>query len=472
MTYFLRCCIFVLTTQGDFVARYKCHVCEQCFTRGNSLTAHLRKKHQFKWPSGHPRFRYKEHEDGFMRLQLIRYESVELTEQLMRGRPEGEDAARTDILGPGEDARAVAHSMEVQVELRGVLLEEEGGPVEEGQGGVGEQGAGVFYDLTGGDSSHAGEDAVTLQLQDTAQQLGMQRLLLRDRKQATMRLYSLLLLLLGSSHGLFTQLPELMEDEEGSGVTEATPEPEPVDDTYWSGTAPICMGGCKGRHQELKKDRCGDSDCCWFGYKSLCRVNCGRPDVDYNGMVYGNDWWVGSVVRYACRPGFLLVGDPARACQSNGGWTPKPSCLRVCRQGRVEITEKELETATCSSTCPLKSYMGPLKQGCYRIDNCRKINPDWKRWFTRCDTCLCDCHIACDAHRNLNRNAEILIGLLLLHLLSEGGSKGNLERHLCGTNKQSVATDCCGPNLNLIEHRGKDTLRFLNAHPDYVKDSS
>ncbi|XP_055798937.1 histone H4 transcription factor [Salvelinus fontinalis] len=152
--------------EGDFVARYKCHVCEQCFTRGNNLTAHLRKKHQFKWPPGHPRFRYREHEDGFMRLQLIRYESVELTEQLMRERPEGhegegEDAARTDVLGPGEDARVVAHSTEVQVELRGVLLE-------------GEQGEGVFYDLTGGDSSRAGEDTVILQLQDTAQQLGMQ----------------------------------------------------------------------------------------------------------------------------------------------------------------------------------------------------------------------------------------------------------------------------------------------------------
>lgn len=56
-------------------------------------------------------------------------------------------------------------------------------------------------------------------------------------------------------------------------------------------------------------------------------VNCGKPDVDFNGMVYGSDWWVGSVVRYDCRPGFVLVGDPARACQSNGKWTPKPSCL-------------------------------------------------------------------------------------------------------------------------------------------------
>ncbi|XP_045412262.1 histone H4 transcription factor isoform X3 [Lemur catta] len=70
--------------EGDSEPRYKCHVCDKCFTRGNNLTVHLRKKHQFKWPSGHPRFRYKEHEDGYMRLQLVRYESVELTQQLLR----------------------------------------------------------------------------------------------------------------------------------------------------------------------------------------------------------------------------------------------------------------------------------------------------------------------------------------------------------------------------------------------------
>ncbi|NP_001086079.1 histone H4 transcription factor L homeolog [Xenopus laevis] len=72
--------------EGDCEPRYKCHVCEKCFTRGNNLTVHLRKQHQFKWPSGHPRFRYKEHDDGFLRLQLVRYESVELTEQLMKER--------------------------------------------------------------------------------------------------------------------------------------------------------------------------------------------------------------------------------------------------------------------------------------------------------------------------------------------------------------------------------------------------
>lgn len=50
--------VFYFHNQGSFVARYKCHVCGQCFTRGNNLTVHLHKKHQFKWPSGHPRFRW------------------------------------------------------------------------------------------------------------------------------------------------------------------------------------------------------------------------------------------------------------------------------------------------------------------------------------------------------------------------------------------------------------------------------
>lgn len=65
----------------------------------------------------------------------------------------------------------------------------------------------------------------------------------------------------------------------------------------------------------------------------LCvSVNCGRPDVDYNGVVYGNDWWVGSVVRYTCRSGFRLIGNSTRSCQPNGLWTPKPICLRESTQ--------------------------------------------------------------------------------------------------------------------------------------------
>ncbi|XP_069751098.1 histone H4 transcription factor isoform X2 [Narcine bancroftii] len=103
--------------EGDLEPRYKCHVCDKCFTRGNNLTVHLRKKHQFKWPSGHPRFRYKEHEDGYMRLQLVRYESVELTEQLMKDREKQDGHS-------GNTSESLVLS---EANLRGIILE----PVEE-----------------------------------------------------------------------------------------------------------------------------------------------------------------------------------------------------------------------------------------------------------------------------------------------------------------------------------------------------
>ncbi|XP_044295559.1 sushi, von Willebrand factor type A, EGF and pentraxin domain-containing protein 1-like [Varanus komodoensis] len=168
-------------------------------------------------------------------------------------------------------------------------------------------------------------------------------------------------------------------------------------DTYWSGTAPICLGGCRGKHKELKRSQCGNGSCCWLGYKSFCRVNCGRPEAEFNSMVYGNDWWVGSVVRYRCRPGFLLVGDPASACLSSGRWTPKPTCLRICLRGRIEINERDID-GSCSSTCPHKAHLGPsVNHGCIKISSCTTKQSGWTRWFFRCDFCECECYIPCES---------------------------------------------------------------------------
>lgn len=62
-----------------------------------------------------PVFRYKEHEDGYMRLQLVRYESVELTEQLLKDGEKQEEAldGSTDgvVLSEGEG------------NLQGIILE-------------------------------------------------------------------------------------------------------------------------------------------------------------------------------------------------------------------------------------------------------------------------------------------------------------------------------------------------------------
>ncbi|XP_050778108.1 sushi, von Willebrand factor type A, EGF and pentraxin domain-containing protein 1-like [Gopherus flavomarginatus] len=129
----------------------------------------------------------------------------------------------------------------------------------------------------------------------------------------------------------------------------------------------------------------------------LFSVNCGRPEADFNSMVYGNDWWVGSVVRYGCRPGFLLVGNPARACQSDGHWTPKPTCLRICLQGRIEINERDID-GSCSSTCTDKAHLRAfLNHGCIKISNCVTKQWSWTRWFVRCDFCECDCYVPCSS---------------------------------------------------------------------------
>ncbi|XP_048369102.1 sushi, von Willebrand factor type A, EGF and pentraxin domain-containing protein 1-like [Sphaerodactylus townsendi] len=172
-------------------------------------------------------------------------------------------------------------------------------------------------------------------------------------------------------------------------------DPEATSDSYWSGTAPFCFGSCRGKHKEVKRSPCGDGSCCWFGSKAFCRVNCGQPEVGPNSMVYGNDWWVNSVVRYSCQPGFLPVGDPVSVCQSDGYWTPKLTCLRICLQGRVEISKRDV-TGGCSSTCPdVVNSTAILQHDCVKISACVTKPAGWIFWFSRCDFCECDCYVPC-----------------------------------------------------------------------------
>ncbi|XP_023233150.1 histone H4 transcription factor-like [Centruroides sculpturatus] len=79
---------------------YKCHICEKTFSRGNYLTKHLMSNHHFHWPSGHCRFRYVRDDDGFFRLQMVRYESIELSEAVLQeeGCEENKEIASHSIL--------------------------------------------------------------------------------------------------------------------------------------------------------------------------------------------------------------------------------------------------------------------------------------------------------------------------------------------------------------------------------------
>lgn len=89
-----------------------------------------------------------------MRLQLIRYESVELTEQLMRERQnrqadEDEDGGQAEGQELEEESPGAPPS-ELQVELRGVLLEEERTEEPSINAEEGSQEDGMLYVLTGG----------------------------------------------------------------------------------------------------------------------------------------------------------------------------------------------------------------------------------------------------------------------------------------------------------------------------------
>lgn len=95
--------------QGLDIYRYECHVCGQRYTRGSGLTNHLKKKHKFSWPAGHPRFRYKECDDGICRLQTVRFESVHLS-QLMN-ELEGSESTSTHVVdSPMEGAESPRNS--------------------------------------------------------------------------------------------------------------------------------------------------------------------------------------------------------------------------------------------------------------------------------------------------------------------------------------------------------------------------
>ncbi|XP_078055112.1 histone H4 transcription factor isoform X3 [Mustelus asterias] len=98
---------------------YKCPFCDMTCPAPSALRNHIKFRHSDEKPfrCEYCEYRYKEHEDGYMRLQLVRYESVELTEQLMKDREK-------------QDGRVDSTSESLvlsEANLRGIILE----PIEE-----------------------------------------------------------------------------------------------------------------------------------------------------------------------------------------------------------------------------------------------------------------------------------------------------------------------------------------------------
>ena len=59
--------------------------------------------------------------------------------------------------------------------------------------------------------------------------------------------------------------------------------------------------------------------------------SCGNPGRPGYAVVSGKSYWVGSIVRYFCNPGYTLIGRGVRRCMSSGSWsgnTPQCKCQR------------------------------------------------------------------------------------------------------------------------------------------------
>ncbi|KAK6643797.1 hypothetical protein RUM43_000060 [Polyplax serrata] len=76
-------------TEDQNLCLYYCHICPNKYRRGANLTVHLKKEHSYRWASGHSRFKYVRGDDGIYRLQTVRYESIEVTKEMMKAKTSG-----------------------------------------------------------------------------------------------------------------------------------------------------------------------------------------------------------------------------------------------------------------------------------------------------------------------------------------------------------------------------------------------
>ncbi|KAF0029976.1 hypothetical protein F2P81_016707 [Scophthalmus maximus] len=88
------------------MSKYKCHICDKVFSWCYTLTLHLRKKHELKWPSGHSRFRYRKDVDGFLKVNMVRFETVEVTKEIMKNMAKKPQSRRKNPRTSGRNKRA------------------------------------------------------------------------------------------------------------------------------------------------------------------------------------------------------------------------------------------------------------------------------------------------------------------------------------------------------------------------------
>ncbi|XP_064606193.1 clotting factor C-like [Liolophura sinensis] len=103
----------------------------------------------------------------------------------------------------------------------------------------------------------------------------------------------------------------------------------PCDGPYTSQSICEQFRYCKTCHNS-KDGGCESCPQGRHGKRCLNEQTCGRPPPLENGFYEGSDWEEEDRVRYYCKYQWILSGDSELVCQ-NGRWTGKiPTCIKGC----------------------------------------------------------------------------------------------------------------------------------------------
>ncbi|XP_041089827.1 CUB and sushi domain-containing protein 2-like [Polyodon spathula] len=136
-------------------------------------------------------------------------------------------------------------------------------------------------------------------------------------------------------------------------------------DGHWSGSLPHCSGEFLGM--------------------------CGDPGVPSHGIRLGEEFSVGSAVRFSCEPGYTLRGSSERSCQANGSWAGhQPECHVVScgnpgtpSNARVLFNDGLVFSSSISYSCREGYYStGLLTRHC-------TINGTWTGATPECSVINC-----------------------------------------------------------------------------------
>ncbi|KAK3796935.1 hypothetical protein RRG08_032239 [Elysia crispata] len=132
----------------------------------------------------------------------------------------------------------------------------------------------------------------------------------------------------------------------------------------------------------------------WDEENPLCKpINCGAPGSIANGQVLGKDYSYGKQIKFRCKQGFELSGDPVLTCEEWGDWDFE---IPTCQEIQCSLPALSENTIASSSETRFKSgssvtfncKLGSVLHTEHDSVTCRR-NGTWDKSIPSCDELHC-----------------------------------------------------------------------------------